>query len=89
MADEVMSTVPDMTFDEAMSLVWEHADGLYEEYTSSPPEMPSIPWPSRHPRADPVRSHPEGCPDRGRASGLDPVAEQEPRRTRIRGVEFT
>jgi hypothetical protein len=43
MADELMTLVPEVTFEEAQAAVFEEYPDIYDEYASAPPEMPSQP----------------------------------------------
>ncbi len=43
MADELMTLVPEATFEEAQAAVFEEFPDIYDEYRSSTPEMPSMP----------------------------------------------
>ncbi len=41
--EAVMKHEPDVSIEEARSIVWEEADGLYDEYVGLPPDQPARP----------------------------------------------
>lgn len=43
LADFTMDVNPDLTLEEARSIVWEECPELYQEYVASPPEAPVVP----------------------------------------------